>query len=116
MREALELADHLRVRTQPQHALDGGDLHVMHLAQQSLQHLAVHRHRTPLKMLHNDLLGVGFALSDAVRDDLVAEPVWTDPLSVIKMATERCSRHPLHSRISAQLPLRHTGAGALALT
>lgn len=36
-----------------------------------------------LKGLHNDLLDIGFALSDAVSEGLVAEPVWTDPLSVI---------------------------------
>src|SRR3546814_3745903 len=43
-----------------------------------------------LKMLHDDLLDIGFALSNAVHDGLVAEPVWTDPLSVIVPA-----RHPL---------------------
>lgn len=36
-----------------------------------------------LKMLHDDLLDIGFALSNAVHDGLVAEPVWADPLSVI---------------------------------
>src|SRR3546814_17582726 len=36
-----------------------------------------------LKMLHDDLLDIGFALSNAVHDGLVAEPVWTDPLSVL---------------------------------
>lgn len=43
-----------------------------------------------LQGLHNDLLDVGFALSGAVNDGLVAEPVWTDPLAVIVPA-----RHPL---------------------
>lgn len=43
-----------------------------------------------LKGLHNDLLDIGFALSDAVSDGLIAEAVWTDPLLVILPA-----RHPL---------------------
>ena len=43
-----------------------------------------------LKGLHTDLLDVGFALSGSVNGGLVAEPVWTDPLSVIVSA-----RHPL---------------------
>lgn len=43
-----------------------------------------------LKGLHNDLLDIGFALSDAVNDGLIAEAVWTDSLSVIVPA-----RHPL---------------------
>ena len=43
-----------------------------------------------LKALHSDLLDIGFALSDAVNNGLVAEAVWTDPLSVIVPA-----RHPL---------------------
>lgn len=49
-----------------------------------------------LKGLHTDLLDVGFALSGAVNDGLVAEPVWTDPLAVIVPA-----RHPLlaHSQV-----------------
>ncbi len=49
-----------------------------------------------VKGLHTDLLDVGFALSSAVNDGLVAEPVWTDPLSVIVPA-----RHPLlaHSQV-----------------
>ena len=46
--------------------------------------------RQQLKGLHNDLLDVGFALSNAVNDGLVAEAVWTDPLSVVVPA-----RHPL---------------------
>ncbi|QKD43575.1 LysR family transcriptional regulator [Alicycliphilus denitrificans] len=46
--------------------------------------------------LHNNLLDVGFALSDAVSEGLVAEAVWTDPLSVVVPA-----RHPLleHSEV-----------------
>jgi DNA-binding transcriptional LysR family regulator len=51
-----------------------------------------------LKMLHNDLLDIGFALSNAVHDGLVAEPVWTDPLSVIVP-----TRHPLLAHV--QVPL-----------
>lgn len=43
-----------------------------------------------LKCLHNDLLDVGFGLSDAVNEGLTAEPVWSDPLSAILPA-----RHPL---------------------
>lgn len=43
-----------------------------------------------LKGLHNDLLDIGFAFSDTVNDGLIAEAVWTDPLSVIMPA-----RHPL---------------------
>jgi DNA-binding transcriptional LysR family regulator len=43
-----------------------------------------------LNGLHTDLLDIGFALSVAVNDGLVAEPMWTDPLSVIVPA-----RHPL---------------------
>jgi len=46
-----------------------------------------------LKMLHNDLLDIGFALSNAVHDGLVA-----DPLSVILPA-----RHPLLAHV--QVPL-----------
>src|SRR5690606_39500060 len=47
-----------------------------------------------LKMLHDDLLDIGFALSNAVHDGLVAEPVWTDPLSVIVP-----TRHPLLAHV-----------------
>jgi len=43
-----------------------------------------------LNGLHNNLLDIGFALSDAVNDGLVADPAWSDPLSVILPA-----RHPL---------------------
>ena len=42
--------------------------------------------------LHNDLLDIGFALSDAVSEGLVAEPVWTDPLSVIVPVRHLCWR------------------------
>src|SRR3546814_12464635 len=52
-----------------------------------------------LKMLHDDLLDIGFALSNAVHDGLVAEPVWTDPLSVIVHA-----RHPLLAHVQVPLP------------
>ncbi|MBV61261.1 MAG: LysR family transcriptional regulator [Nevskiales bacterium] len=51
-----------------------------------------------LKGLHNDLLDIGFALSDAVQDGLVAEAAWTDPVSVIVPA-----RHPL--LVHVQVPL-----------
>jgi DNA-binding transcriptional LysR family regulator len=52
-----------------------------------------------LTNLHHDLLDVGFALSGAVTDGLVAEPVWTDSLSVIVPA-----RHPLlvHAEVKLQ--------------
>ena len=43
-----------------------------------------------LKGLHNDLLDIGFALSNAVNEGLIAEAIWSDPLSVIIPA-----RHPL---------------------
>lgn len=43
-----------------------------------------------LRGLHTDLLDVGFALSGTVSDGVLAESVWTDPLSVIVPA-----RHPL---------------------
>ena len=51
-----------------------------------------------LKMLHDDLLDIGFALSSAAHDGLVAESVWTDPLAVIVPA-----RHPLLAHV--QVPL-----------
>src|SRR3546814_12394366 len=50
-------------------------------------------------MLHDDLLDIGFALSNAVHDGLVAEPVWTDPLPVIVPA-----RHPLLAHVQVPLP------------
>ncbi|OGA58552.1 MAG: D-alanyl-D-alanine endopeptidase [Burkholderiales bacterium RIFCSPHIGHO2_01_FULL_64_960] len=43
-----------------------------------------------VKELRNDLLDIGFALSNAVNDGLIAEAVWTDPLSLVVPA-----RHPL---------------------
>lgn len=43
-----------------------------------------------LRCLHNDLLDIGFALSNAVNDGLTAEAIWADPLSMIMPA-----RHPL---------------------
>lgn len=51
-----------------------------------------------LKGLHHDMLDVGFALSGAVNDGLVAEPVWTDPLSLIVPA-----RHPLMAHAQVKL-------------
>ena len=33
-----------------------------------------------IKDLHDDLHDIGFAQSDAVDDELIAEPVWDDPL------------------------------------
>lgn len=46
--------------------------------------------RQQLYGLHNDLLDIGFALSDAVSEGVIAESVWTDPLAAIAPA-----RHPL---------------------
>ncbi|MDO3526386.1 LysR family transcriptional regulator [Ralstonia pseudosolanacearum] len=43
-----------------------------------------------IKGLHDDLYDVGFAQSDEVGDELIAEPVWHDPLMVAVPA-----RHPL---------------------
>ena len=51
-----------------------------------------------LKGLHNDLLDIGFALSDGVNDGLVAELAWSDPLSVIVPA-----RHPLLEHVQVKL-------------
>jgi DNA-binding transcriptional LysR family regulator len=51
-----------------------------------------------IKMLHDDLLDIGFALSSAVHDGLVAESVWTDPLAVIVPA-----RHPLLAHVEVPL-------------
>ena len=48
--------------------------------------------RAAAQDLHNDLLDIGFALSDAVSEGLVAEPVWTDPLSVIVPVRHPCWR------------------------
>jgi len=49
-----------------------------------------------LKGLRNDLYDAGFALADDADDDIVAEPVWQDPLLVAVP-----SRHPLlsHRRV-----------------
>lgn len=52
-----------------------------------------------VKGLQHDLLDIGFALSATVPDGLVAEPAWTDPLSVIVPA-----RHPLLAHV--QVPLK----------
>ncbi|MCK4142438.1 LysR family substrate-binding domain-containing protein [Ralstonia pseudosolanacearum] len=43
-----------------------------------------------IKGLHDDLYDIGFAQSDEVGDELIAEPVWHDPLVVAVPA-----RHPL---------------------
>ncbi|QCX48156.1 LysR family transcriptional regulator [Ralstonia pseudosolanacearum] len=43
-----------------------------------------------IKGLHDDLYDIGFAQSDEVGDELIAEPVWHDPLMVAVPA-----RHPL---------------------
>ncbi|WP_425894547.1 LysR family transcriptional regulator [Ralstonia pseudosolanacearum] len=43
-----------------------------------------------IKGLHDDLYDVGFAQSDEVGDELIADPVWHDPLVVAVPA-----RHPL---------------------
>ena len=51
-----------------------------------------------LKGLHDDLLDVGFALSDAVTGGLIAEPAWSDPLSVIVP-----TRHPLLAHAQVKL-------------
>ena len=51
-----------------------------------------------LKGLHDDLLDIGFALSGAVTAGLIAEVVWTDPLSVIVPA-----RHPLLAHAEVRL-------------
>ncbi|WP_407935789.1 LysR family transcriptional regulator [Cupriavidus necator] len=57
-----------------------------------------------LKGLHDDLYDVGFAQSDEVGDDIVAEPVWSDPLMVAVPA-----RHPLlaYKRIPLDEVLRY---------
>lgn len=56
-----------------------------------------------LRVLHDDLLDVGFALSATVNEGIVAEPVWAEPLSVIVPA-----RHPLlaHAEIKLAEALR----------
>lgn len=57
-----------------------------------------------LQGLHNDLLDIGFGLSDTVNDGLVAEPAWSDPLSVIVPA-----RHPLlaHAQVKLEDALKY---------
>ena len=68
-----------------------------------------------LKGLHNDLLDIGFALSDAVSEGLVAEPVWTDPLSVIVPVRHPCWRTPevpLDEALKFPLVLCHPDAGS----
>lgn len=51
-----------------------------------------------LKGLHNDLLDIGFALSDVVNDGLMAELAWSNPLAVIMPA-----RHPLLEQVQVRL-------------
>ncbi|EMC2776610.1 LysR family transcriptional regulator [Pseudomonas aeruginosa] len=68
-----------------------------------------------LKGLHNDLLDIGFALSDAVSEGLVAEPVWTDPLSVIVPVRHPLLAHaevPLDEALKLPLVLCHPDAGS----
>lgn len=48
--------------------------------------------------LHNDLLDIGFAMSGAVNDGVVAELAWTDPLSLIVPP-----RHPLLAHAQVKL-------------
>lgn len=57
-----------------------------------------------IKGLHDDLYDVGFALSDEVRDGIVAMPAWSDPLMVALPA-----RHTLlaQKRISLEELLRY---------
>ncbi len=68
-----------------------------------------------LKGLHNDLLDVGFALSGTVNGGLVAEPVWTDPLSVIVPARHPLLAHPqvkLDDALKCPLVLCHPEAAS----
>lgn len=68
-----------------------------------------------LTSLHHDLLDVGFALSGAVNDGLVAEPVWTDPLSVIMPLRHPLLAHaevPLDEALKFPLVLCHPDAGS----
>lgn len=57
-----------------------------------------------VKGLRGGLLDAGLAMADEVGEDLVAEPVWTDPVAVIVPA-----RHPLlaHRRIPLGEALRY---------
>lgn len=54
--------------------------------------------------LRNDLLDAGFALASDVGTDLVAKPVWSDPVAVVVPA-----RHPLvaHKRIPLAEALKY---------
>jgi len=61
-----------------------------------------------VKGLHDDLYDVGFAQSDEVGDELIAEPVWHDPLMVAVPA-----RHPL--LVYKHLPLDEVLRYPLAL-
>lgn len=56
-----------------------------------------------LTELHANMLDVGFALSEAVSEGLIAEPVWADPLAVVMPA-----RHPLlvHKEVKLTEALR----------
>jgi len=54
--------------------------------------------RQQLTALHNDLLDIGFAQSDAVGERLMAEPAWADPLVMILPA-----RHPLLAHAQVKL-------------
>ncbi len=60
--------------------------------------------RQQLTALHNDLLDIGFAQSDAVGEGLMAEPVWAEPLVVILPA-----RHPLlaHTQVNLGEALKY---------
>lgn len=60
--------------------------------------------RQQLTALHNGLLDIGFAQSDAVGERLIAEPVWADPLVVILPA-----RHPLlaHAQVKLSEALKY---------
>lgn len=57
-----------------------------------------------LRGLRHDLLDAGFALASDVGSDLVAKPVWTDPVAVVVPA-----RHPLvaHKRIPLTEALKY---------
>ena len=60
-------------------------------------------------------LDIGFALSDAVSEGLVAEPVWTDPLSVIVPVRHPLLAHaevPLDEALRFPLVLCHPDAGS----
>jgi len=68
-----------------------------------------------LNGLHNDLLDIGFALSDAVNNGLVAEPAWSDPVSVILPARHPLLAHPqvkLEDALKFPLVLCHPDASS----